>query len=119
MKVLVIRLGAMGDVCMTLPVVVALQQHCEVHWLVRKAYAGIPRLFPSVRCRLLPVAPRQRFSDAVVSRLRHERYAAVLDFSHWPMVADLVRRLPDIPIRAITHDPEQDALLGIKPNDVD
>lgn len=118
-KVLIIRLGAMGDVCMAVPVVAALQRHCDVHWLVRQAYADIPRLFPDVRCRLIAVPARERFASAVIAGLRSERYDAVLDFTHWPLVAELVREMQDVPIRGITHDPHQDQLLRVQPHGVD
>jgi ADP-heptose:LPS heptosyltransferase len=120
-KVLIIRPGAMGDVCMAVPFAAALARHCEVHWLVGRAYAAIPRAFPQVVCRLIPVTPRRDrpFPDSLRAALCQQRYAAVLDLSHWPRVAELVSRLDEVPVRGITDDPVQDELLQVKPSGVD
>lgn len=116
-KILVARIGAFGDVCMLLPVVRALARHHEVHWLVRDAYVPVVRAFPDVGCRLVGVAPgadpRRPFPEELVAALAGERYDCLLDCSHWACVSWLARRLDGVPVRAVTHDPAQDALLGL------
>jgi len=111
-KVLLLRLGAMGDVCLTVPLVRALQEHVEVHWLVWRHYAAIPQSFPGLRCRLIPVT-QLPCVPALVGQLRAERYDAVLDLSHWPQLGQLVEQLGSVPQRAATFDPDQDRLLGL------
>lgn len=116
-KILVARIGAFGDVCMLLPIVRALSRHHDVHWLVRDVYLPAVRCFPDLRCRLVGVSPsddaHRPFPDEVVDSLAAERFDCLLDCSHWGCVAWLARRLEAVPIRAVTHDPSQDALLGL------
>lgn len=116
-KILVARIGAFGDVCMLLPIVRLLSRHHDVHWLVRDAYVPAVRCFPDLPCRLVGVSPsddaHRPFPDAVVDSLASERFDCLLDFSHWTCVAWLARRLEAVPVRAVTHDPPQDALLGL------
>lgn len=118
LKILVARIGAFGDVCMLLPVVRALARRHEVHWLVRDAYLPVLRCFPEVDCRAIGVSPAadpaRPFPEELVTALARERYDCLLDCSHWPCIAWLARRLGDVPVRAVTHDPEQDRLLGLE-----
>jgi len=124
-KLLLLRPGAMGDVCMTVPLVRALQEHYEVHWLVWRHHQAIPRCFPQVRCRVIPAqltpaSPDQPpFPPSLVAALEAERYDALLDLCHWPETARLARHLTGIPLRAVTHDPAQDRLLGIQTKGID
>ena len=116
-KILVARIGAIGDICMLIPLVHALSRHYEVHWLIRDSHMPIVQCFPAVACRLIGVSPAsdetQPFAPKVVATLRDEHYACLIDFSHWPCIGWLAHQLGDIPIRAVTHDPPQDALLSI------
>lgn len=116
-KILVARIGAFGDVCMLLPIVRALARHHEVHWLVRDTYVPVVRGFPDVACRPVGVAPgadpRRPFPEEFVAALAAERYDCLLDCCHWACVSWLARRLDGVPVRAVTHDPAQDAILGI------
>lgn len=116
-KILMARIGAFGDVCMLAPMVRTLARSHEVHWLIRDAYVPVVRSFPEVDCRLIGVAPSddplQPFPESVVDSLVRERYDVFVDCSHWACVAWLARRLADVPIRAVTHDPLQDRLLAV------
>jgi ADP-heptose:LPS heptosyltransferase len=116
-KILVARLGAIGDICMLMPIVQALSHHFEVDWLIRERHAPLAQRFPELACRLVPAqvgrdegAP---FSPDLVKRLADGGYDCLLDFSHWTVITWLAERLPGIPIRAVTVDPPQDRLLGI------
>lgn len=123
-KILILRPGAMGDVCMAVPFVAALARHGAVHWLLHRIYEPIPRRF-NLDCHLIPFAPiRSRGSQipippGLIDRLRNERFDAVLDLAHWPVTAALAARLQDVPIRAIVHDSAQDKSLGVNPHGLD
>lgn len=116
-KLLIARIGAIGDICLLLPLVRALARHAEVHWLIRDTHVPLVRAFPEVDCRLIAVSPdpspAQPFPPALVAALRAEAYPVLIDFSHWPCIAWLAGQLPDIAVRAVTVDPAQDALLGV------
>jgi ADP-heptose:LPS heptosyltransferase len=141
-RVLVLRPGAMGDVCLSLPVVAGLARHADVTWLLRPAYVPLVRLFPSIKVHILPfevhlgtrnsagraaglvpavwtagMNPAARQLDretALIRRLTERRFDAVLDLCHWPETARLVRQLRAVPCRAIAFDPDQDRRLGIR-----
>ncbi|NBP51919.1 MAG: hypothetical protein EBU70_12240, partial [Actinobacteria bacterium] len=116
-KLLVARIGAFGDVCMLAPLVRSLARCHDVHWLIRDAYEPVIRGFPGVECRLIGCAPgedpRRPFPEEMVESLRRERYDCLVDCSHWACVGWLARQLHDIPVRATTDDPSQDALLAV------
>lgn len=119
-RILVARIGAIGDICMLIPVVHALARHYEVHWLIRDSHRPVVQCFPEVACRLIGVSPgddeNQPFSAELVRELRDRNYACLIDFSHWSCIGWLARQLKEIPVRAVTSDPDQDALLGIPPD---
>jgi ADP-heptose:LPS heptosyltransferase len=125
-KVLLLRPGAFGDVCMTVPFAAALARHCEVHWLIHEAYEPVPRVF-GIDVRLIPLTPDHGWRGlngrpirkTLIDRLRNERFDAVLDLAHWPRTAWLVSQLADIPIRAISFDPAQDGRLQVNPRGLD
>src|SRR5579859_6500593 len=119
-KILLLRPGAMGDVCMAIPYAAALARQCEVHWLIHRVYEPIPRLFGN-DVRLISFDPNARrpISRGLLAQLRAERYDAVLDLAHWPRTAWLVSQLPEIPVRAIAFDPDQDDRLGVNPRELD
>jgi ADP-heptose:LPS heptosyltransferase len=116
-KILVARIGAFGDVCMLAPLVQAVARRHEVHWLIRDAYEPVIRGFPEVGCRLVGCAPgpdpERPFPADFVESLRRERYDCLVDCSHWACVGWLARQLTDVPVRATTADPRQDALLAV------
>jgi len=109
MKILVIRPGAMGDVCLALPLVRALAVEHDVSWLIRRHYVPLVECFPDVGATLIPTD----LDTSIVPRLRHERFDVLIDLSHWPEVTRLVNELREVPIRAITFDPDQDERLGV------
>ncbi len=78
MKVLIVRLSALGDVVMTLPLAADLARagH-EVHWLVNAAYAPLVTACTAVS----RVHAWQGLSGATatVAALRREQFAAVID----------------------------------------
>jgi ADP-heptose:LPS heptosyltransferase len=117
-RILVARLGAIGDICLLTPVVHALTRHAEVDWLIRDSHVPLVQGFPQLRCRLIGAAPAadvtQPYPAELVAALRRRDYQAFIDFSHWQSIAWLAGQLSDIPVRAITQDPEQDALLGLQ-----
>ena len=45
-KILVARPGAIGDVCMLMPIVKALSRDFEVHWLIRERACPSSNAFP-------------------------------------------------------------------------
>lgn len=108
-KILVCRIGAFGDVCMTLPVVHALSKEFEVHWLIRENHASILELFPAVKCH--PVMFSSGKSGNLVTALAAAKYDALLDFSNWAIVGDLAGQLKSIPVRAIAYDANHRLLL--------
>jgi ADP-heptose:LPS heptosyltransferase len=104
-KVLICRTGALGDVCMTLPVVDALARHCDVHWLIGRPHAPLLQLFPQVRCDLVIADGAEPARDErLVSELNAAGFDALLDFSNWDSIARLVSRLKSIPLRATAYD---------------
>ena len=117
MKILVTRIGAFGDVCMLAPLVRSLCTRHEVHWLIRDCYVPVIKGFPEVSCRLIGCSPgpdpRRPLPLDLVEALRHERYDCLVDCSHWACIGWLAKQLRDIPVRATTNDPAQDALLAV------
>jgi ADP-heptose:LPS heptosyltransferase len=117
LKILVARPGAIGDVCMLMPIAKALSRDFEVHWLIRDTRKPIVQRFPDIGCRLIGVEiaadTKAPFTPDTVRRLADEKYDCLLDFCHWPAVTWLAEQLTEIPIRAVTVDPPQDALLDI------
>lgn len=93
-RVLLVRMGALGDVVHALPVLAALRAHrpdLAVDWLVDARYAGVLALVEGLR-RMVVVGARAAAEDAssvrfaglagllrAVAHLRRERYAAALD----------------------------------------
>lgn len=100
---------------MAIPFVRELSAQCDVHWLIRKRHLYLPRLFPEVQFTPIEVNPRRKrpLGANVITRLRRERFDALLDLSHWPEISAMVEALDSIPVRAIAYDPAQDELLGI------
>lgn len=114
-RVLLLRPGALGDVCMALPVAAGLTRHADVTWLLRPAYIPVLRLFPSVKVNAVPfLDQRGGAEEALVHDLTRRGFDAVLDLCHWPETSRLVGRLEQIPTRAIAFDPDQDRRLGVR-----
>ncbi len=115
-KVLVIRPGALGDVCLAIPFVRSLERYFEVHWLIRPQYASLPQCL-GLNTALIPLEKGRE--QAILPLLQQVGYDVVLDLSHWPEVAQLVQQLDCIPIRGITYDPDQDERIQINRQGVD
>ncbi len=84
-RILVVRLGALGDLVHTLPVVPALRAAMptvEIHWLLDARHAALTALVEGVDRWVVWEAPRiggDRGLRAVISFLRAQRYDAALD----------------------------------------
>lgn len=91
-RVLLVKTSSLGDVVHNLPVVsdiAAKLEDAQIDWTVEEAFEAIPRLHPDVR-RVIPVAIRRWRANwfaphvrseaaAFFSRLRSERYDAIID----------------------------------------
>ena len=96
-RILIVRLGALGDLVHTLPVVPALRAAMpgvEIHWLVDARHAALTPLVEGVDRWIVWEAPRMggvRGLRAVVSALRAQRYDAALDLQGLMKSAALAR----------------------------
>jgi lipopolysaccharide heptosyltransferase I len=96
-RILVVRLGALGDLVHTLPVVPALREAMpavEIHWLVDARHAALTALVEGVDQWVVWEAPRiggDRGLRAVVSFLRAQRYDVALDLQGLMKSAALAR----------------------------
>jgi lipopolysaccharide heptosyltransferase I len=96
-RILVVRLGALGDLVHTLPVVPALRAAMptvEIHWLVDARHAALTALVEGVDRWVVWEAPRiggDRGLRAVVSFLRAQRYDVALDLQGLMKSAALAR----------------------------
>lgn len=113
-RILVIRLGAIGDVVRTLPAVSTLRAACpaaRITWLVERAASSIlegqpwideVRIFPRESLRTAirgaRVATLVREAWAFVRALRGERFDLVLDF-HGILKSGLLARASGAPLR--------------------
>ena len=72
-RILIGRIGAIGDICMLIPLVRALAKTHEVHWLIHEAHRPLVGLFGEADCRLIGVlagaGPTEHFPDDLVDRL--------------------------------------------------
>lgn len=97
---LIVRLGALGDVVHTIPVVPALLRRwpgARVDWLIDPLYADVVRMVRGLG-RAIPFDPRQLLVSegrgdtlATVGALRDERYDAVLDLQGLVKSASVAR----------------------------
>ncbi|MBK8598009.1 MAG: glycosyltransferase family 9 protein [Holophagales bacterium] len=84
-RILVVRLGALGDLVHTLPVIPALRAampSVEIHWLVEERHAALTQLVEGVDAWVFWEFPRfggPRGLRVVVPFLRSRRYDAALD----------------------------------------
>ena len=84
MKILIVRLGALGDIVHAVPAVAALRRglpSAQIDWLVDERHREVVDLVRGIDTRI-PVSPSARWRElpGVVRRLRAERYDAALDF---------------------------------------
>jgi lipopolysaccharide heptosyltransferase I len=96
-RILIVRLGALGDLVHTLPVVPALRAAMpavEIHWLVDARHAALTALVEGVDRWIVWEAPRlggDRGLRAVVSFMRAQRYEVALDLQGLMKSAALAR----------------------------
>lgn len=116
-NLLVCRIGAVGDVCLAIPIVKALSRFFNVYWLIRESYSILPKFFAAEGFEFIPIAVNPTKVNpslaSLVPYLEKLKLTAALDLSHWPEVIELLEKLPSIPIRATFCDPVQDQSLGI------
>jgi lipopolysaccharide heptosyltransferase I len=84
MKILIVRLGALGDIVHAVPAVAALRRglpSAQIDWLVDERYSEVVDLIRGIDARIT-VDPSAKWRELprVVRRLRQERYDAALDF---------------------------------------
>jgi lipopolysaccharide heptosyltransferase I len=84
MKILVVRLGALGDIVHAVPAVAALRRglpSAQIDWLVDERHREVVDLVRGIDARI-PVDPSGRWRELprVIRRLRGEGYDAALDF---------------------------------------
>jgi heptosyltransferase I len=82
MKILLVRLGALGDIVHALPVAAALRERypdAQIDWLVDAKHAAILDLVPAISRRLAVNSRRWGAALGAVRALRRERYDAAVD----------------------------------------
>jgi heptosyltransferase I len=82
MKILLVRLGAMGDIVHALPVAAALRErfpHAQIDWLVDVRHAALLDLVPVLDRRIAVDSRSFRSVITAVRQLRTEGYAASVD----------------------------------------
>ncbi len=90
MKILIIRMSAIGDIIHTLPVLTTLRENypdAEIHWLVDKKMAKVlefeTRIDKLIQVELkgkLPVIQKIRNLHELINNLKSEKYDHVFDF---------------------------------------
>jgi heptosyltransferase I len=81
-KILIVRLGALGDIVHALPVAAALRERypdAQIDWLVDAKHAAILDLVPVISRRVAVESRRWGAALGVVRALRRERYDAAVD----------------------------------------
>ncbi len=108
-KVLCVRLDSIGDVLMTTPAIRALKESfdCDITLLTSSSGAAAARLVPEINAVLQFAAPwmkppAERVDEALIERLRAERFDAAVIFtvfSQSPLPAAYLCYLAGIPLR--------------------
>ncbi len=81
-RILLVRLGALGDIVHALPVAAALREHlpgARIDWLVDGRHAALLELVPAVDHRVAMDGRSAASMLAAVRQLRRERYDAAVD----------------------------------------
>jgi heptosyltransferase-1 len=81
-KILIVRLGALGDIVHALPVAAALRDRYpdgQIDWLVDRRHAAVLDLVPVISRRVAVDSRRWGVSLGAVRALRRERYDAAVD----------------------------------------
>ncbi len=82
LKILIVRLGALGDIVHALPVAAALRERypdAQIDWLVDAKHAAVLDLVPVISRRVAVDSRRWGASFGAVRALRRERYDAAVD----------------------------------------
>jgi lipopolysaccharide heptosyltransferase I len=93
-RILVVRLGALGDLVHTVPAVAALRDafpQARIDWLVDARYHAILDLVPAIDRRLVIGGPEWKGFAHTIRALRREEYDAALDFQGLVKSAALAR----------------------------
>jgi heptosyltransferase I len=93
-KILLVRLGALGDIVHAIPVAAALREQwpgARIDWLVDARHAAILELVPAVDRRIAADTRTIAGWLGLVRRLRHERYDAAVDMQGLIKSAALAR----------------------------
>jgi heptosyltransferase I len=94
LKILIVRLGALGDIVHALPVAAALRArlpHAQIDWLVDVRHAALLDLVPVLDRRIAVDSRRLGSMVAVVRQLRTEGYTASVDLQGLIKSAALAR----------------------------
>src|SRR5580704_17691977 len=81
-RILVVRLGSMGDVIHALPAVASLKHsfpHSRLTWVIRPKWAGLLEGNPCVD-EVIPMERAVGGALAAIRELRRERFDVVIDF---------------------------------------
>ena len=82
MDILIVKLGALGDVVNTLPLVIRLKEHfsARIHWIVEPLSFPLVSRHPQVdRTILLDRSALRKSLPRVISQIREQRFGMVLD----------------------------------------
>jgi heptosyltransferase I len=93
-KILIVRLGALGDIVHALPVVAALRERhpdAQIDWLVDVRHAGLLDLIPVIDRRVAVDSRRWGAAFGAVRALRRERYDVAVDLQGLVKSAALTR----------------------------
>ena len=82
MKILIVKLGALGDVINTLPAVIRLKTYyqAEIHWLVAPLSLPLVEDHPAVDHAVIFDRNEKQGVKKALARLRREHYDLVIDF---------------------------------------
>ena len=105
MKILVIRLGAVGDVIRTIPVVNYLHKKLnkpEISWIVEDRAGNLLIDYPLIKN--LYIIPRKRYYKvfSILKKIRNEKFDIVLDF-HGLLKSGLISYLSGVKVRIGFH----------------
>lgn len=93
-KILILRVGALGDLVFVLPAITLLRKSfpdAELHWLVKKSFLPFLEGLPGVH-RFWPLTPNIPGIFKAASLLRKQRFDLVLDF-HGNLRSGIISRL--------------------------
>ena len=82
LKILIVRLGALGDIVHALPVAAALRERhpdAQIDWLVDRRHAAVLDLVPVISRRVVVDSRRWGAAFGAVRALRRERYDVAVD----------------------------------------